>query len=203
MKNKLGNSFLISILFTVILLGGCGGGGKGSSGITAAAVITPTYNGADTYSVDVVRSNCLSSDGTIHAEYFADHGATVTINAGLINPSNTNNQMKASIDRYTIEYHSLADSPGAPPVQSDTREKTVDFVLSGTATTSVNMSVVFVDLLRKQQYLSDVPSGSLNNYTATYLFEGHGENGQLFTFSANTNFQIGSFNNCPSGTDAI
>jgi len=203
MKNKLGNSLLISIFFTVILLGGCGGGGKVSSGVTAAAVITPTYNGADTYSVDAVRSNCRNSDGTIHLEYFADHSATVTISASLINPSNTNNQMKASIDRYTIEYHGLADSPGAPPIQSDTREKTVDFVLSGAATTTVEMTVVFVDLIRKQQYLSNVPSGSLNNYTATYFFEGHSENGQLFNFSSHTNFQIGSFNYCPSGTDAI
>jgi hypothetical protein len=106
------------------------------------------------------------------------------------------------IDSYTIDYSSHADSPGAPAIQSDAREKTISFIVSSSSTTAAatqaNVTVSLVDLIRKNQYLSNV-GGRLNNYTATYTFQGHSENGEHFTFNAQTDFQMGSFIYCQSG----
>ncbi len=199
-NNMLPTCLVASLLLNVLLLGGCGGGGgTDSPGITVSAVITPSYNGANTFSVDTVRSYCISSGTSTQLEYFADHVATASISASLLNPSNIIEPMTAFLDSYTITYTSNADSPGAPPVQPDTREMTFSFIVSGsTATAAASVSVEFFDLIRKNQYYSDT-GGALNNYTATYTFSGHTEHGEQFTATSQTNFQIGNFNYCPDG----
>ena len=196
---------IIGILFNALLLGGCGGGSKDSPGVTVNATITPTYNAVSTTSVDAVQDTCVSGSST-QAEYFADHGATVSISARLINPGNIIKDMTVSIDRYTINYNSSADSPGAPLIQADSREMALSFLVSGASTVSVETSATFVDLVRKNKYLADLQSGvyqsspgDLNNYIASYTFEGHSENGVSFTVAAQSTFQIGSFNYCPAG----
>jgi len=207
MKHRLRNCSVLCIFIVVIFTVGCGGVGKDSPGVTVSATITPTYNGSNSSSVDVVQQLCTNSSGTsvqTQPEFFADHMATVLLNAGLINPSNIVKQMTIYLDSYTISYASSADSPGAPPMQSDTRAKTLSFIVTG-ETTTTSFSVEFVDLIRKNQYFSDVTGGTfigpvpLNNYTATYTFQGHAQNGVPITFYAQTDFQIGSFNNCPAG----
>lgn len=198
MKHRLRNYSFICIFAVAIFTGGCGGIGKDSSGVTVSATITPTYNGSNTASVDAVRNICTSTSSTqTQSEYFADHMATALLSAQLINPSSAVKQMTVTLDGYTIDYSSSADSPGAPPIQSDTREKTISFVVSR-GTTSTSFSVEFIDLIRKNQYFS-AAGGTLNNYTATYTFQGHSENGVPMTFSAQTDFQIGNFDNCPAG----
>jgi len=196
MKDKRGNYLTIKIFLVFFLLGGCGGGGKDSPGVKMSATITPTYNGGNTKSVDVVKGLCATaqSGGTLD-EYFADHDATVSISASLINPSNVVKKLTVFIDRYTIDYRGLADSPGAPPIQSDAREKTMSFSVSGESSASLEATLSFVDLIRKNQYYNTV-AGALNNYTATYTFEGHSESGDSFSFTAQTDFEMGSFNNC-------
>jgi len=201
MHKKLCHYIAISIVFCIAFLGGCSGSSKESSGVKLSATITPTYNGENSFSVDSVQSNCTNGT-TTQAEYFADHTATALISASLINPSNIIQQMTVYIDSYTITYSSHADSPGAPLIQSDTREKTMSFIVSGADTTSVSVTVSLVDLIRKIQYYNNV-GGALNNYTATYTFQGHSENGVPFTLTAQTDFQIGSFNYCPSGFTPI
>jgi len=201
MKNKRGNYLAITMLLMVFLQGGCGGGGKDSPGVKMSATITPTYNGGNSFSIDAVRTNCTDGSKT-QPEYFADHTATASISASLINPSNIINKLTVYIDSYTITYSSHADSPGAPPIQADTREKTISFIVSGEGPASVEATLSFVDLIRKNQYYNNV-GGGLNNYTATYTFQGHSENGVQFTFNAQTDFQIGSFNYCPSGFTPI
>ena len=178
---------------------------KDSPGVTVSAMITPTYNAVSTTSVDAVQDTCVSGSST-QAEYFADHGATVTFSARLINPGNIIKDMTVSLDRYTINYNSSADSPGAPLIQADSREMALSFLVSGASTVSVEASATFVDLVRKNKYLADMQSGAyqsspgdLNNYIATYTFEGHSENGVSFSVTAQSTFQIGSFNNCPAG----
>ncbi len=201
MKHRLRHYSAVCFFSIVIFVGGCGGVGKDSPGIIVSATITPTYNGSNTPSVDVVQNVCTNSNGTsaqTQPEYFADHMAMVSLDARLINPSNVVRQMTVYLDGYTIDYASSSDSPGAPPIQSDTRAKTISFVVSGATTTSSSFSVEFVDLIRKNQYFSDT-GGTLNNYTATYTFQGHSENGVPMTFSAKTDFQIGNFNYCPAG----
>jgi hypothetical protein len=182
-------------------MGGCGG--KGSSGVQVSATITPTYNGVNTSSVDAVQNICTNaSTGQTQPEYFADHTATVSIIANLINPSNVIKQMTVYIDSYTIDYQSSADSAGAPAIQSDARNKTTSFIVSSPTPSSVaSITVELVDLIRKNKYSTDALTASsfLNNYTATYTFSGHSENGVPLTFSAQTDFQIGAFNNCPAG----
>jgi len=205
MKMTLPYYMIIGILFYALLLGGCGGGSKDSPGVTVSATITPTYNAVNTTSVDAVQDTCVSGSST-QAEYFADHGATVSINARLINPGNIIKDMNVSLDRYTINYNSTADSPGAPPIEVDSREMTLSFLVSGASSVSVETSATFVDLVRKNKYLADLQSGvyqsspgDLNNYIATYTIEGHSENGVHFTITAQSAFQIGSFNYCPAG----
>jgi hypothetical protein len=205
MKMTLPYYMLIGILFNALLLGGCGGGSKDSPGVTVSATITPTYNAVNTTSVDAVQDTCVSGSST-QAEYFADHGATVSISARLINPGNIIKEMNVSLDRYTINYNSTADSPGAPPIEVDSREMTLNFLVSGASSVSVETSATFVDLVRKNKYLADLQSGvyqsspgDLNNYIATYTIEGHSENGVHFAITAQSAFQIGSFNYCPAG----
>ena len=209
MKKTLPYYLIIGILFNALLLGGCGGGSKDSPGVTVNATITPTYNAVSTTSVDAVQDTCVSGSST-QAEYFADHGATVSISARLINPGNIIKDMTVSIDRYTIDYNSSADSPGAPPIEADSREMALSFLVSGSSTVSVETSATFVDLVRKSKYLADLQSGvyqsspgDLNNYIATYTFQGHSENGVSFEVAAQSTFQIGSFNYCPAGYNPL
>jgi len=197
MENRYGNYLTITVLtmlLSVFLLAGCGGGGNNSPGVKMTATITPTYNGKSTLSVDSVQTNCTNSTLT-KPEYFADHSATALISASLIKSSDPVNKMTVFIDSYTVTYQSHADSPGAPAIQADTREKTISLLVSGEAPASVEVTVTLVDLIRKIQY----GGVGLNNYTATYTFKGHNENGAQFTFNTQTDFEIGNFNNCPDG----
>jgi hypothetical protein len=200
MKIRLPESVVIGVLLTLLLLGGCGGGGKDSTGIAVSAVITPSYNGATTSSVDSVQNSCTNDNGTTsQPEYFADHTATASITASLLNTSNIITPMTAFIDSYTITFAGSADSPTAPAIQPDTRSMTFSFIASNaTQTAATSVSVELVDLIRKNQY-SAAAGGALNNYTATYTFSGHTEHGEQFTATSQTNFQIGNFNNCPDG----
>jgi len=107
------------------------------------------------------------------------------------------------IDGYTVTYTSHADSPGAPPIQSDVRNVSFSFIVTSATSTSVGSATVeLVDLIRKDQYFLNT-GGALSNYTASYIFRGHGENGVQFTFGAQTDFQIGGFNYCPAGFTPI
>jgi hypothetical protein len=200
MKMRLPDSIAIGILLNLLLLGGCGGGGKDSPGISVSALITPSYNGNTTSSVDAVQNSCTNDNGaTSQSEYFADHTATASITASLLNTSNIITPMTAFIDNYTITYTGNADSPAAPSIQPDSRAMTFSFIASNTTQTSAtSISVELVDLIRKNQYSAAV-GGALNNYTATYTFSGHTEHGEQFTATSQTNFQIGNFNNCPDG----
>ena len=161
--------------------------------------MTPTYNGVDTNSVDAFRATCTNSSGATQPEYFADHMATASIYASLIDPRD---QQIVYIDAYTIDYLSSADSPGAPLIQSDTRANSISFgVSSATPTLAATVTLELVDLIRKNEYTADVKSAPsyLNNYAATYTFKGHNRSGAPFTFTSRTNFQIGPFNYCPPG----
>ena len=158
MKMSLPYYMIIGILFTALLLGGCGGGSKDSPGVAVSATITPTYNAVNTTSVDAVQDTCVSGSST-QTEYFADHGATVSISARLINPGNIIKDMNVSLDRYTINYNNSADSPGAPLIQADSREMALSFLVSGASTVSVDTTAKFVDLVRKNHYLADQHSG--------------------------------------------
>jgi hypothetical protein len=186
---------IIAITMLVLsTLGGCGD----TSGVNVTANIVPTYNGINTSDVDAVRDMCPS--GTL--EYFADHMATATITANILNPA-INPSETVHIDGYTIDYVSLADSPNAPPIQRYVGNESLSFTVSGNGTAQVTGTVEFVDLIRKVQYIQDLTSGSyqssaayLNNYEATYTFEGHTDSGSNFTFSASASFEIGDFNNC-------
>jgi hypothetical protein len=200
MKNKQADYLAITLFLTVFFLGGCGKVGNADSpGVTMTAIITPTYNGGNYYSVDVVQDICTQGS-TTQLEYFADHTATASFSASLINPSAIIPQLTVYLDGYTITYQRHADSPGAPPILEDTRTMTDNFIVSSASSTTgvVTATVLFVDVKRKIQYYSDA-GGALNNYTATYTFHAHGENGVPFTFNASADFQIGNINYCPTG----
>lgn len=198
----------VCLLLFTFLLSGCGSGpgspgstGTEDTGIMLDAIITPLYIGKNTNSVDVVQQTCTS--GT--PETFTDHSATLTVTARLIN---TNPQIPPGIlyvEKYTVEYRRSQDSIGAPPIETDTRYGTIVITppQSGTGSTTTTVTVIFVDLKRKDKYLSDVQSGAysyssayLNNYTATYTFEGQSQYGKRFTFMVQADFQMGSFDNC-------
>ncbi len=205
--------FGICCLLLAGLLYGCGGGsGPGSpgssgtedTGVKVDAIITPLYLGENTYSVDVFQDICDIGPPPVF-ESFTDHGATLTLNASLINPNTTFEPGNLYIEKYTVEFRRSNDSIGAPPIETDTRFKTIVIVppAAGSGITTVEDTVILVDLIRKDQYRTDVLSGqynsgmaSLNNYTAIYKFEGKNDFGDKFSFEAQTDFQIGHFDYC-------
>jgi hypothetical protein len=207
------NKFLVLAVYcllSAVFLWGCGGGagspgseGTEDTGVEVDATITPVYLGANTYSVDAFQVVCDEGPPPV-VEDFTDHNATLSMTARLINPSTTFQAGTLYVEKYKVEFRRSSDSIGAPPIQSDTRYKTIVIAApTGTGVTTVEDTVILVDLIRKDQYKADVTSGqynstsaSLNNYTAIYTFEGKNEYGKDFTFKAQTDFQIGSFNYC-------
>ena len=202
--------FAVYCLLSAVFLCGCGGGagspgseGTEDTGVEVDATITPVYLGANTYSVDAFQVVCDEGPPPV-VEDFTDHNATLSMTARLINPSTTFQAGTLYVEKYKVEFRRSSDSIGAPPIQSDTRYKTIVIAApTGTGVTTVEDTVILVDLIRKDQYKADVTSGqynstsaSLNNYTAIYTFEGKNEYGKDFTFKAQTDFQIGSFNYC-------
>lgn len=211
-KMKKGH-FLLTIyaLIVTVLLWGCGGGGPGSpgssgtedTGVIIDATVVPTYLGKDTYSVDAVQQICDPGPPPKY-ETFTDHNATVTINARLMNPNTTFKVGTLYVEKYTVEFRRSNDSIGAPPIESDTRYHTIVITPpAGNGVSTVETTVILVDLKRKEKYLNDMLSGQytsgmayINNYTAIYRFYGKNEFGTDFSFEAHVDFQIGSFDNC-------
>lgn len=211
MKRFILNIILYASLFAVLLLWGCGGGGPGSPGSTGTedigviidATVVPNYLGEDTYSVDAFQQVCDPGPPPTY-EQFTDHGATLTINARLVNPNTTFRVGTLYVERYTIEFRRSDDSIGAPPIESDTRYHTIVITPpTGDGVSTVSTTVVLVDLKRKEKYYYDMLSGQytsgmayLNNYTATYTLYGKNEFGTAFSFKVTVPFQIGNFDNC-------
>jgi hypothetical protein len=211
-KMKRVQCLLFTICFLILsgLFYGCGGGpgvpgshGTEDTGVILEATLEPAYLGKNTSSVDAIQDLCDAGPPQ-KFEVFTDHTAAVIIRVRLVNPNATFQPGNLYIEKYTVEYRRSSDSIGAPPIQSDTRFKTIVLdPLTGTAVNVLSDTVTFVDLLRKDQYRADVMSGRyssgsafLNNYTAIYTFEGKNEFGSRFSFKAQTDFQIGDFNNC-------
>jgi hypothetical protein len=210
---KMKRRYLIVIMYWLLLSGilyGCGGGpgspgsrGTEDTGVMLDATITGTYNGADIYSVDTFQQVCSAGPPPTY-EYFADHAATVSITARLVNPSAKFTPGTLHIQKYRVEYRRLNDSIGAPPIETFIGYPSIDITPPvGTATTTTVFTAMLVDLLRKDQYAADVTSGQysaglayINNYTAVYTFEGVNDFGTHFSFQAMLTFQIGAFNNC-------
>ncbi len=207
--------FLLFFIFGIsaIFFYGCGGGGPGSpgsdgsekTGVVLDATITPTYNGEDTYSVDAFRDDCDPEPDVVDPEYFADHGAVLAVNARLLNPGTTFQPGTLYIEKYTIKYYRSSDSIGAPPIETDVRYISLPITPpppGSSGFTSVSTTVVFLDLIRKAEYNSDMSSGGssstyyLNNYTAVYKFEGKNDFDEKFSFEVQADFQIANFNYC-------
>ena len=194
-----------------ILLAGCGGGGPGSpgssgsenTGVALSATVVGSYQGAATNSVDAFPDQCGTPPATT-PEFFADHQATVTFTARLLNPGSDFQAGKLYIEKYTVEFRRSSDSIGAPPIESDTRYQTIEIPAPiGAGEVTLTSTTILVDLLRKDQYASDMLSGRyssgsayLNNYTAIFTFYGQNEFGENFKVQTQMNFQIGNFNNC-------
>jgi hypothetical protein len=202
--------------FVVLLLYGCGSGpgspgseGTENTGVVLDATIIPVYNNTNTISVDAAQDVCDAGPPPKY-EIFTDHGATVTINAKLVNPNAQFTPGNLYIEKYTVQFRRSTDSIGAPPIETivDGTEGMPVVIVppTGTGISSVTTTVAFVDLIRKMKYWSDVNSGvyastsgaGLNNYTAIFTFKGKNEFGDSFTFTAQTGFQIGDFDNCGS-----
>jgi len=198
-------------LLLVIITSGCGGGGPGSpgssgsenTGIKVDASVEGLYLNDITYSVDAFQAIC--EDGS--DELFTDHQATVTFTARLINPGSTFQAGKLYIEKYTVEFRRSSDSIGAPPIESDTRFKTIEIPAPiGAGEVIVETDILLVDIIRKAQYSEDMLSGRyspmpyyINNYTAIFTFKGQNEFGESFKVKTQMDFQIGNFNHCQAG----
>jgi hypothetical protein len=205
--------FLLSYIFLLaaIFFCGCGGSGPGSpgsdgsekTGVILDATLLPTYNGANTSSVDAFEDVCDPGPPAI-VEFFADHGVSFTFTARLVNPDTTFDPGTLHIEKYTIQYFRSSDSIGAPPIETDVRFVSIPIAPpTGTGISSLTTSGVFFDLVRKDKYRSDMSSGAyssslafINNYTAVYKFEGKNDFGEKFSIKAQTDFQVGNFDNC-------
>lgn len=197
-------------LLLVIIASGCGGGpgspgssGSENTGIKVDASVQGLYQGDPTYSVDAFQDICDLGPPPVY-EVFTDHNATVTFTARLINPGSTFQAGKLYIEKYTVEFRRSSDSIGAPPIESDTRYKTIEIPApTGGSEVTVTTDIILIDLLRKAQYAEDMFSpmyssgpAYLNNYTAIFTFYGQNEFGENFKVKAQMDFQIGNFDNC-------
>lgn len=201
------------LLLTVFLWGcGSGPGSPGSqdtedTGVKVDTSISFSGNASDDIkspNVDAFQEIC--PDGK--AEPFRDHPAQITFDARLLNPNTTFQPGTLYIEKYTVEFRRKSDSIGAPPIESFTGNERVTIVPpTGSGVSSVTTTLMLVDLKRKFKYANDmfyVTPGAytstysfINNYTATYTFEGQNEFGKSFSLTAQTDFSIGDFANCP------
>lgn len=225
MKKSFYIPFAAYCLLFIAFLWGCGSGpgSPGSSetedtGVIIDATVTPLYKAVPTYSVDIFQQICDAGPPPVF-EFFADHLSTLTINTRLINPNTVFEPGTLYVEKYTVEFRRATDSITAPPIESDTRFVTIVITPpTGSNVNTLTTNVVLVDLKRKDKYsfdmcasaslnaavicASDVSSPTLkpvlpeNNYTATYTFVGKNQFGTDFSFVAQTNFQIGSFDYC-------
>jgi hypothetical protein len=197
-------------LLLVIIASGCGGGpgspgssGTEDTGIMVDATVQGLYKGQTFYSVDAFQDICDPGPPPV-IEIFTDHQATVTFTARLINPNSKFQAGKLYIDNYTIEFRSKSDSIGAPPIEFWQGGPLIDIPAPiGGAEVTVTTNIMLVDLLRKDQYKSDMLSGryssglaDINNYTAIFTFQGHNDFGKSFTIKTQMDFQIGNFDYC-------
>jgi len=204
--------FAFCLLSAAMLLCGCGGGdGPGSpgscgtekTGVMVDVTISPIYLGAPTYSVDAFRDICDEGPPEVW-EFYGTHDASLTFTARLINPGTDFRPGRLHIEKYTIKYFRSTDSIGAPPIETDRRFMTLAITPpTGTGTTTLTTTGIFLDLTRKIQYANDIIGGrysstsfGLNNYTAVYRFEGKNDFGDSFCFEGQANFEIGNFDNC-------
>ncbi len=93
-------------------------------------------------------------------EVFTDHAAKVTISSRLLNPTSTFQPGTLYIEKYTVEFRRSTDSIGAPPIESDTRYKSIIITPpSGAGTNTLEDTLILVDLIRKDKYATDMLSG--------------------------------------------
>jgi hypothetical protein len=202
--------FTVCCLLLAVFLWGCGNGpgspgssGSEDTGVIVDAIVVPQYNGVTTSSVDAFQDECGTPPNTT-PEFYADHQVIVTFTARLVNPNTTFEIADLHIEKYTIEFRRSTDSIGAPPIESDTRFRSITITAPvGAGTTVVTDTLSFVDLIRKIQYANDMLSGRygsnpvvVNNYTAILTFEGKNDFGKEFKIKTQTDFQISDFNNC-------
>ncbi len=193
----------------LLALSACGGGDNGPGttghiGVNITATVVGTYDGGNSYSVDVTREVCEPGPPPV-LEVFTDHNASVTVLASLMDPLTTSPGI-LYVEKYTVEFRRSTDSIGAPPILSDTRFNVTAIVppTTGTGTTTTTFDVLLVDLLRKARYLNDIDSGLylsnppniLNNYTAIYTFEGQNQYGRAFSFKTQLDIAVGAFDYC-------
>lgn len=201
--------FLLPLLF----LCGCGGSGPGSpgsqgtesTGLIVDVAVTPTYNNKNTSNVDVYQTpDCDTTTTKLDPEYFTDHSGTLTLTARWLNPNAKTTPGTLYIEKYTVEYRRAEDSIGAPPIQQDVRYKTITITPpASTGTTTVTDIVTVLDLTRKNKYYTDVAGGQysshpayINNYTATYVFEGKNQYGTTFSLTTQIPIAVGNYDNC-------
>lgn len=224
--------YIIVILFLISSLWGCGGGGAGAPGSSGSdetgvileayvrpyyftanwtisnteTVSTITFEGNFTNSVDVTQNpDCNPQTPDINeSEYFSDHNAVLVVNARLLNPSSPFKPGTLYITEYKIDYFRSTDSLTAPPIESDRRF--VNILINpppGSGNWYSAASVVFVDLIRKYEYVRLIDSGMYsarpgyrNNYSAEYTFLGKDSYGKSFSFKVRHDFVMGSYDNC-------
>lgn len=207
MKKRYFLLFIMYIAAMSVVLSGCGGGagqpgskGTEDTGVIVNAHVEGLYLDSLTYSVDAFRDICDEE-----YEAFTDHQAAVTFSASLINSNPTIKPGTLYIEKYTIEYRRANDSLGAPPIEMDTRYKSIIISppLSGTGSSITETSILLIDLARKEKYEDDMLSNRysshysyINNYTAIYTFYGKNEYGENFSIKAQMDFQIGWFDYC-------
>ncbi len=227
MKKRTIFNFAI-LMFLLSSLWGCGGGGAGAPGtggmddigVTLEAYVQPYYiegswtfqdegrsiifSGNFTNAVDVIQIDCDDDPNILKPEPMAAHSAVLVVNARLLNPNSPFKPGTLFITEYKIDYYRSTDSLTAPPIESDRRFVTIHITPPSDASNRYSASsVMFVDLIRKQEYVRLIDGGMyqarpgyLNNYTAEYTFFGKDSHGKSFSFKVRHDFSIGAYNNC-------
>ena len=202
----------LTVGLTLGLLG-CDNGGIGGSGQCGGAdnsdacvqinTIQPVYLGQMTSNVDAVRDICTPDnpatpvDETV-LEPFTDHNAIVTISNSPLPGVGPVADTSVTLQDFSISYtlnSCPASATSCPPL--DTLRAVPGQTVTIPPRSSVDITLPFVSLATKSQYVSNgVPSG-FPSYTATYIITGTDAFNNRVSVRGSAQFTIGDFNNCP------
>lgn len=195
-------------IFVVLALAGSGcaemtqcGAKTGSGACLMVDSIIPTYEGANTDSVDVVQNNCIMGTGmaaTVFPEPFTDHGANVTVT----NTQTDKGSVRAPaivLQNFTIKYTVNGCPTGVSCPALDDLVVSPGQTVSIESGASATFTLPLMPIRKKQEFIDKGGKPqSFPGYTAQYIMTGPPDDPDAKeTLVGYTGFTIGSYDYCP------
>lgn len=156
---------IMVLLVYLIALSGCGGGSGGAPGSTGSedtgiSIKSVSATNKDVGNLDTAIHLCPPDFTEIEPGLFMDY-ATLTIDAGKVNPNVVSNPFPASVEMCTITYRKANEDPASPIIESLTIYPNCTLVDTETSSTKNSCSFTLSDIQRKVKWWTDI-SGGLN-----------------------------------------